>query len=345
MRHDVTFPLYVEVDQIYNLACPAAPIHYQHDPVQTTKTSVHGAINMLGLAKRLQAPRSCRRRPARSTATPRCTRRPRTTGATSTRSASASCYDEGKRCAETLFFDYHRQHALRIKVARIFNTYGPRMHPNDGRVVSNFIVQALQGQSRHHALRRRRQTRSFCYRAGQQQVCRPACRFPAHTGAATCAQAARHRRTMSNGFLLDTNVLSELMRSQPATAVLDWFTQNAQRAMHTSAVTQAEILTGVALLPVGQRRTALATSAEQMFEQDFADRCLPFDTAAAKHYAVLVAARTRQGQPVATEDAQIAAIALAAGLIVVTRNTKDFENIEGLVLANPWLTSTPVAQH
>ena len=115
--------------------------------------------------------------------------------------------------------------------------------------------------------------------------------------------------------------------------------------MHTSAVTQAEILTGVALLPVGQRRTALATSAEQMFEQDFADRCLPFDTAAAKHYAVLVAARTRQGQPVATEDAQIAAIALAAGLIVVTRNTKDFENIEGLVLANPWLTSTPVAQH
>ena len=150
---------------------------------------------------------------------------------------------------------------------------------------------------------------------------------------------------MSNGFLLDTNVLSELMRSKPATAVLDWFTQNAQRAMHTSAVTQAEILTGVALLPVGQRRTALATSAEQMFEQDFADRCLPFDTAAAKHYAVLVAARTRQGQPVATEDAQIAAIALAAGLIVVTRNTKDFENIGGLVLANPWLTSTPVAQH
>ena len=150
---------------------------------------------------------------------------------------------------------------------------------------------------------------------------------------------------MSNGFLLDTNVLSELMRSQPAATVLDWFAQNAQSAMHTSAVTQAEILTGIALLPVGQRRTALATSAEQMFEQDFADRCLPFDTAAAKHYAVLVAARTRQGQPVSTEDAQIAAIALATGLTVATRNTKDFENIKGLVQANPWLVITPVAPH
>mgnify|MGYP001767047637 FL=1 len=148
---------------------------------------------------------------------------------------------------------------------------------------------------------------------------------------------------MSNGFLLDTNVLSELMRSQPAAAVLDWFAQNAQSIMHTSAIAQAEILTGVALLPVGQRRTALATSAEQMFEQDFADRCLPFDTAAAKHYAVLVAARTRQGQPVSTEDAQIAAIALAAGLTLVTRNTKDFENIEGLLQANPWLACAPDA--
>ena len=148
---------------------------------------------------------------------------------------------------------------------------------------------------------------------------------------------------MSNGFLLDTNVLSELMRSQPAAPVLGWFAQNAQSAMHTSAVTQAEILTGVALLPVGQRRTALATSAEQMFEQDFADRCLPFNTAAAKHYAVLVAARTRQGQPVSTEDAQIAAIALAAGLTVVTRNTKDFENIDGLLQTNPWLACTPDA--
>ncbi|MCM2341483.1 type II toxin-antitoxin system VapC family toxin [Rhodoferax sp.] len=141
---------------------------------------------------------------------------------------------------------------------------------------------------------------------------------------------------MSNGLLLDTNVLSELMRAQPAAAVLDWFAQNAQRVMHTSAITQAEILTGIALLPAGQRRAALATAAEQMFAQDFADHCLAFDMAAAKHYAVLVAARTRMGQPVSTEDAQIAAIALAAGLTVVTRNTKDFENIEGLILANPW---------
>ena len=150
---------------------------------------------------------------------------------------------------------------------------------------------------------------------------------------------------MSNGFLLDTNVLSELMRSQPAAPVLGWFAQNAQSAMHTSAVTQAEILTGIALLPVGQRRTALAMSAEQMFEQDFADRCLAFDAAAAKHYAVLVAARTRHGQPISTEDAQIAAIALAAGLTVATRNTKDFETIEGLMLANPWSAIAPVAPH
>jgi UDP-glucuronate decarboxylase len=145
MRHDVTFPLYVEVDEIYNLACPASPIHYQHDPVQTTKTSVHGAINMLGLAKRLKA-RSCRPRPARSTATRRCTRSRGYWGNVNPIGVR-SCYDEGKRCAETLFFDYHRQHGLRIKVARIFNTYGPRMHPNDGRVVSNFIVQALKGEA------------------------------------------------------------------------------------------------------------------------------------------------------------------------------------------------------
>ncbi len=155
MRHDVTFPLYVEVDEIYNLACPASPIHYQHDPVQTTKTSVHGAINMLGLAKRREAPRSCRPRPARSMATRPSTRRPRTTGATSTRSAPRSCYDEGKRCAETLFFDYHRQHGLDIKVARIFNTYGPRMHPDDGRVVSQLHRPGAAAASRHHDLRRR----------------------------------------------------------------------------------------------------------------------------------------------------------------------------------------------
>lgn len=136
--------------------------------------------------------------------------------------------------------------------------------------------------------------------------------------------------------MLDTNVLSELMRGQPAAAVLDWFAQNARSAMYTSAITQAEVLTGIALLPAGQRRTALATAAEQMFEQDFVDHCLAFDVAAAKHYAVVVAARTRQGQPISTEDAQIAAIALATGLTVATRNTKDFENIEGLTLANPW---------
>lgn len=141
---------------------------------------------------------------------------------------------------------------------------------------------------------------------------------------------------MSNSFMLDTNVLSELMRGQPAAAVLDWFAQNAHNAMHTSAITQAEILTGIALLPAGQRRTALATAAEQMFAQDFADHCLAFDVAAAKHYAVLVASRTRQGQPISTEDAQIAAIALAAGLTVATLNTKDFKNIDGLTLANPW---------
>lgn len=141
--------------------------------------------------------------------------------------------------------------------------------------------------------------------------------------------------------MLDTNVLSELMRSQPAATVLDWFAQNAHSTMHTSVVTQAEILTGIALLPAGQRRTTLATAAEQMFEQDFAANCLNFDAAAAKHYAVLVAARARQGQPIATEDAQIAAIALAAGLTVATRNTKVLQNIEGLMPANPWQAITP----
>ncbi|WP_309681717.1 type II toxin-antitoxin system VapC family toxin [Polaromonas sp.] len=146
---------------------------------------------------------------------------------------------------------------------------------------------------------------------------------------------------MSRGFLLDTNVLSELMREHPAAAVLDWFAQNTHAAMHTSTITQAEILTGIALLPAGKRRTALAVTAEQMFEQDFAGHCLAFDAAAAKNYAVLVADRTRQGQPISTEDAQIAAIALAAGLSVVTRNTKDFENIDGLTLANPWQATTP----
>ena len=146
---------------------------------------------------------------------------------------------------------------------------------------------------------------------------------------------------MSDGFLLDTNVLSELMRERPLAAVLDWFSQKTQAAMHTSSVTQAEILTGIALLPTGKRRTALAEAAEQMFDQDFSGQCLAFDAAAAKNYAVLVAARTRQGQAISTEDAQIAAIALANGLTVATRNTKDFENIDGLTLANPWQTSTP----
>ena len=141
---------------------------------------------------------------------------------------------------------------------------------------------------------------------------------------------------MSRGFLLDTNVLSELMRSQPDASVLDWFAQNTQVTMCTSTVTQAEILTGIALLPTGKRRTALAEAAEQMFELDFAKHCLVFDATAAKNYALVVAARTRQGQPISTEDAQIAAIALTNGLIVATRNVKDFENIDGLTLANPW---------
>jgi UDP-glucuronate decarboxylase len=161
MRHDVTFPLYVEVDQIYNMACPASPVHYQHDPVQTTKTSVHGAINMLGLCKRLRA-KILQASTSEVYGDPNVHPQTEEYWGHVNPIGPRSCYDEGKRCAETLFFDYRRQHNLRIKVARIFNTYGPRMHPNDGRVVSNFIVQALlkrditvygDGQ----------QTRSFCY--------------------------------------------------------------------------------------------------------------------------------------------------------------------------------------
>ncbi len=161
VRHDVTFPLYVEADEIYNLACPASPIHYQHDPVQTTKTSVHGAINMLGLAKRLR----CRILQASTSEVygdPEVhPQREDYWGKVNTIGPRA-CYDEGKRCAETLFFDYHRQNGLEIKVARIFNTYGPRMHPADGRVVSNFIVQALKNQP-ITIYGDGRQTRSFCY--------------------------------------------------------------------------------------------------------------------------------------------------------------------------------------
>lgn len=141
---------------------------------------------------------------------------------------------------------------------------------------------------------------------------------------------------MSSGFLLDTNVLSELMREHPDADVRGWFAQNIRSAMSVSAVTLAEILTGIALLPAGKRRAALAIAAERMFEQDFAGRCLAFDAVAARNYALIVADRTRRGLPISTEDAQIAAIALAAGLTVATRNTKDFENIDGLTLANPW---------
>lgn len=161
MRHDVTFPLYVEVDQIYNLACPASPVHYQHDPVQTTKTSVHGAINMLGLAKRLRA-RILQASTSEVYGDPTVHPQPEEYWGNVNPIGPRSCYDEGKRCAETLFFDYWRQHRLRIKVARIFNTYGPRMHPNDGRVVSNFIVQALVGRDLTvHG--DGAQTRAFCY--------------------------------------------------------------------------------------------------------------------------------------------------------------------------------------
>jgi UDP-glucuronate decarboxylase len=161
MRHDVTFPLYVEVDQIYNLACPASPIHYQHDPVQTTKTSVHGAINMLGLAKRLKA-RILQASTSEVYGDPEVHPQPESYWGKVNPIGIRSCYDEGKRCAETLFFDYHRQHELEIKVVRIFNTYGPKMHPNDGRVVSNFIVQALKGQD-ITIYGDGSQTRSFCY--------------------------------------------------------------------------------------------------------------------------------------------------------------------------------------
>ena len=161
MRHDVTFPLYVEVDEIYNLACPASPVHYQHDPVQTTKTSVHGAINMLGLAKRLRA-KILQASTSEVYGDPVVHPQTEDYWGNVNPIGFRSCYDEGKRCAETLFFDYHRQHKLRIKVARIFNTYGPRMHPQDGRVVSNFIMQALQGQS-ITIYGEGQQTRSFCY--------------------------------------------------------------------------------------------------------------------------------------------------------------------------------------
>jgi UDP-glucuronate decarboxylase len=161
MRHDVTFPLYVEVDQIYNLACPASPIHYQHDPVQTTKTSVHGAINMLGLAKRVKA-RILQASTSEVYGDPEIHPQTEDYWGHVNPIGVRSCYDEGKRCAETLFFDYHRQHDHGIKVMRIFNTYGPRMHPNDGRVVSNFIVQALRGEP-ITIYGDGQQTRSFCY--------------------------------------------------------------------------------------------------------------------------------------------------------------------------------------
>jgi UDP-glucuronate decarboxylase len=161
IRHDVTFPLYIEADQIYNLACPASPIHYQHDPVQTTKTSVHGAINMLGLAKRLRA-KILQASTSEIYGDPNVHPQTEDYWGHVNPVGPRSCYDEGKRCAETLFFDYWRQHRLRIKVARIFNTYGPRMHPNDGRVVSNFIVQALLGRD-ITVFGNGLQTRAFCY--------------------------------------------------------------------------------------------------------------------------------------------------------------------------------------
>ena len=161
LRHDVTFPLYIEVDEVYNLACPASPIHYQHDPVQTTKTSVHGAINMLGLAKRTGA-KILQASTSEVYGDPEEHPQPEHYWGHVNPIGPRSCYDEGKRCAETLFFDYHRQHNLPIKVARIFNTYGPRMHPDDGRVVSNFIVQALKGESLT-IYGDGSQTRSFCY--------------------------------------------------------------------------------------------------------------------------------------------------------------------------------------
>jgi len=161
LRHDITFPLYVEVDEIYNLACPASPIHYQNDPVQTTKVNVHGSINMLGLAKRLKA-KILQASTSEVYGDPTAHPQPETYWGNVNPVGPRACYDEGKRCAETLFFDYHRQHHLLIKVARIFNTYGPRMHPNDGRVVSNFILQALRGKPLT-LYGKGSQTRSFCY--------------------------------------------------------------------------------------------------------------------------------------------------------------------------------------
>jgi len=161
LRHDVTFPLYIEVDQIYNLACPASPVHYQFDPVQTTKTSVHGAINMLGLAKRVKA-RIFQASTSEVYGDPEVHPQQEDYWGRVNPIGTRACYDEGKRCAETLFFDYHRQHNLDIKVVRIFNTYGPRMHPNDGRVVSNFIVQALRGDD-ITIYGDGQQSRSFCY--------------------------------------------------------------------------------------------------------------------------------------------------------------------------------------
>lgn len=161
LRHDICFPLYAEVDEIYNLACPASPIHYQFDPVQTTKTSVHGSINMLGLAKRIKA-KILQASTSEVYGDPKVHPQPETYWGNVNPIGLRSCYDEGKRCAETLFFDYYRQHKLKIKVARIFNTYGPKMHPNDGRVVSNFIIQALKGEN-VTVYGDGRQTRSFCY--------------------------------------------------------------------------------------------------------------------------------------------------------------------------------------
>ena len=161
LRHDITFPLYLEVDEIYNLACPASPIHYQNDPVQTTKVNVHGSINMLGLAKRVKA-KILQASTSEVYGDPAVHPQPETYHGNVNCIGPRSCYDEGKRCAETLFFDYHRQHRLKIKVARIFNTYGPRMHPNDGRVVSNFILQALRNAP-ITIYGNGSQTRSFCY--------------------------------------------------------------------------------------------------------------------------------------------------------------------------------------
>ncbi len=161
LRHDICFPLYVEVDEIYNLACPASPIHYQFDPVQTTKTSVHGSINMLGLAKRVKA-KIFQASTSEVYGDPQFHPQKESYWGNVNPIGFRSCYDEGKRCAETLFFDYYRQHKLKIKVARIFNTYGPRMHPNDGRVVSNFIIQALKGKPLT-VYGNGKQTRSFCY--------------------------------------------------------------------------------------------------------------------------------------------------------------------------------------